>query len=404
MSVKKNQPGVIFVVSVILIDAITFGIVLPVLPHLICVVSDTSLSDAARLGGYLTLGYAFLQFFSAPILGNLSDKYGRRPILLFTLMALCLTNVLMAMASTIYLLFVARLVAGIASSTLAVANAYATDVTSIEMRAKRFGMMGATYGLGVIIGPSIGGMLGSFGLRAPFIMAATLGLLIFIYGYFFLGESLKQEDRRAFDISRSNPISAILQLRAHPIVAGLAASNFLFMIGQFAIFGFYAYFLIEKFNWSVGHIGLVIALSGMSVFLIQGIILGRATKIFGSRKTAILGLLISVLSYTAFAFAESEWHIYLLIIISAFSGFVVPSLLAMMTGKIQANVQGELQGALSCLNSLALILGPMTMLHIFASFTGANNDWYFPGAPFIATAAVTGMSLVVFLLVLRRYP
>ncbi len=402
MSLKKNQHGIIFVVGVILIDAITFGIVLPIMPHLISVVSDTSLSDAARLGGYLTLGYASLMFFSAPILGNLSDKYGRRPILLFTFMALCLTNILMAMASSIFFLFFARLVAGIASSTMVAATAYVTDVTSIEMRAKRFGMIGAAYGLGVIIGPSIGGMLGGFGLRVPFITVATLGLMIFIYGYFFLDESLKQEYRRAFDIRRSNPISAILLLKTNPMVAGFAASNFLFMIGQFAIFSFYAYFLIEKFNWSIGHIGLAIALAGISGFIVQGIVLGKVTNIFGSRKITIFGLVLSVLCYVAFAFAESDWQIYLLIIISGFSGLVAPSLLAMMSGKMQANIQGELQGALSCLNSLALILGPISMLHIFASFTDGNKYWYFPGAPFIATAVVTGMSLLVLLLVLRR--
>ena len=401
--IQKNQHGVIFIVGLVLIDSMSFGICLPVMPDLIIAVSDTSLSDAALLGGYLTLAFALLQFFSAPILGNLGDQYGRRPLLLFTLMALCLTNILMAMASTVFLLFVARLIAGIASATLAVSNAYITDITSIEMRAKRFGMMGAAYGIGVIIGSSIGGVLGGFGVSVPFIMAAALGLLNFIYGYFFLRESLSQEFRRAFDVRRSNPISAILHLRAHPMVAGLVATNCLFMIGQFSLFGFWAYFLIEKFNWSVSQIGLSIALSGMSLVIIQGIILGRVIKFAGSRKTTIFGLLISVLAYTAFAFAESEWQIYLLVIIAAFSGFVVPSLQAMMTSQIPANIQGELQGALSSLNSIALILGPITMTHIFASFTGANMYWYFPGAPFIATAIVTGMSLLVFLMVSRRY-
>lgn len=401
--IQKNPHGAIFIVILLLIDAVSFGIVLPVMPHLIIAISDTSLSDTARLGGYLTLAYAFLQLFSAPILGNLGDKYGRRPILLFTLMALCLTNILMAIAPTIFWLFVARSIAGIASSNVAVAMAYTTDITSIEMRAKRFGMLSAVYALGVIIGPSIGGMLGGFGVRVPFITVSVLGLLIFIYGYFFLRESLSQEYRRAFDIRRSNPISALLQLRAHPIVAGFAATNFLFMIGQFSTFSFWAYFLIEKFNWSVGQIGLAIALSGISVLFIQVIIFGRVTNIAGSRKTTILGLVISVLSYTAFAFAETEWQILLLIISASFSSFVTPSLLAMMTSQVPANIQGELQGALSSLNSIALILGPITMLHIFASFTGANMYWYFPGAPFIATAVVTGMSLLVFLLVLRRY-
>ena len=401
--IQKNQHGVIFILGVVLIDSISFGIILPVMPHLIIAVSNASLSDAARLGGYLTLAYAFMQFFSAPILGNLSDKYGRRPILLYSLMALGLSNILMAIASTILWLFIARIIAGATSSTLAVAYAYITDITSIETRAKRFGMVGAACGIGLIIGPTFGGVFGSFGERTPFITAAVLGTLNFIYGYLFLGETLSQKYRRPFDLRRSNPISAMMLLRSYPMVLGLAAANFLFMIGQISLISFWAFFLIEKFNWSVGQIGLSLALSGISAVLIQGVILGRVTYILGSRKTTILGLVVSVLSYSAYAFAESGWQIYLLVIIAAFAGFVGPSLQAMMTSKIPAEIQGEFQGTLSSLNSIALILGPLIMTQIFSSFTGANMYFYFPGAPFIATAVVTGISLFVFLLILRRY-
>ena len=269
VDVTEHKHALTFIVLVVLIDAISFGIILPVMPQLIISLTDVSLSEASRIGGYLMFTYAAVQFFAAPVLGNLGDRFGRRPVLLFSLAALSIDYLLMANAPTLLWLFIARLIAGISSSTFSLAYAYVTDITPEEKRAQRFGMIGAAFGGGFIFGPVIGGFLGEYGERIPFFAAAGLGLINVLYGVFVLGESLSKENRRPFELRRANPVGAMLQVRKYPIVVGLAVAYFLYMIGHMSLPSTWTYYTMEKFDWSESQIGLSLGFAGVFMILVQ---------------------------------------------------------------------------------------------------------------------------------------
>lgn len=403
IDVTRHRHALIFIVAVVLIDAISFGIVLPVMPQLIISLTDATLSDASRIGGYLMFTYAALQFFAAPILGNLGDRFGRRPVLLFTLAALSLDYLLMAAAPTLLWLFIARMIAGVASSTFALSYAYVTDITPAEQRAQRFGMVGAAFGGGFILGPVIGGFLGEFGPRIPFYAAATLGLLNLVYGYFVLGESLKPEDRRPFELKRANPIGAVMQLRKYPVVIGLAVAYFLYMMGHLSLPSTWTYYTMEKFDWSESQIGLSLGFAGVFMILVQAFLIRWAIPALGAFKAGVLGMLAIIIGFLGYAFAATGWQLYPWLALASISGFVTPAFQAIMTSQIPANSQGELQGALSSINSITSILGPLLMTQLFAAFTGDQAGYYFPGISFFVAALLSVLCLLIFVPVVTRH-
>lgn len=403
IDVTRHRHALIFIVAVVLIDAISFGIVLPVMPQLIISLTDVSLSDASRIGGYLMFTYAALQFFAAPILGNLGDRFGRRPVLLFTLAALSLDYLLMAAAPTLLWLFVARMIAGVASSTFALSYAYVTDITPAEQRAQRFGMVGAAFGGGFILGPVIGGFLGEFGPRIPFYAAATLGLANLVYGYFVLGESLKLEDRRPFELKRANPIGAVVQLRKYPVVIGLAVAYFLYMMGHLSLPSTWTYYTMEKFDWSESQIGLSLGFAGVFMILVQAFLIRWAIPALGAFRAGVIGMLAIIVGFLGYAFAATGWQLYPWLALASISGFVTPAFQAIMTSQIPANSQGELQGALSSINSITSILGPLLMTQLFASFTSEQTAYYFPGVSFFAAALLSVLCLLIFIPVVSRH-
>jgi DHA1 family tetracycline resistance protein-like MFS transporter len=388
IDVKSHSKALGFIVVVVLIDAISFGIILPVMPSLIMNLSGVGLSEAARIGGYLMFTYAVMQFFAAPILGNLGDRFGRRPILLFSLTALGLDYLLMGFSSSLVWLFLARMVAGVASSTFSIAYAYVTDITPEEKRAQRFGMVGAAFGGGFVLGPVIGGILAEFGERVP---------------YFVLGESLAKENRRPFQFVRANPVGAAMQLRKYPVVIGLAFAYFLYMIGHLSLPSTWTYYTIEKFAWSERQIGISLGFAGIFMILVQAFLIRWAIPALGAYRAGILGMVAIVIGFSGYAFAAEGWQLYPWLALAAISGFVTPAFQSIMTSQIPANAQGELQGALSSLNSLTAIIGPLIMTQLFAIFTGPDAPFYFPGISFLSAAILSAICLSIFIPVVRRY-
>jgi DHA1 family tetracycline resistance protein-like MFS transporter len=403
VDVTQHKHALAFIVMLVLIDSISFGIILPVMPQLIISLSDVSLSEASRIGGYLMFTYATVQFFAAPVLGNLGDQFGRRPVLLFSLAALSIDYLLMATAPTLLWLFVARLIAGVSSSTFALSYAYVTDITPEEKRAQRFGMVGAAFGGGFILGPVIGGFLGEFGERVPFYAAAALGLTNVAYGYFVLGESLAKENRRPFELRRANPVGAMLQIRRYPIVLGLAAAYFLYMIGHMSLPSVWTYYTMEKFSWSESQIGLSLGFAGVFMILVQAFLIRWAIPVMGAFYAGVVGLLAIIIGFCGYAFSAQGWQLYPWLALASISGFVTPAFQTIMTSQIPANAQGELQGALSSINSLTSIIGPLVMTQLFAAYTAREASVYFPGVSFFAAAVLSGVCLLIYVAVVSRH-
>jgi len=403
IDLTKSRHALVFIVFVVLLDAISFGIVLPVMPKLIMSLADVSLSEASKIGGFLMFTYASVQFFAAPILGNLGDRFGRRPILLYTLAALGADYLLMAAAPTIAWLFAARIIAGVASSSFSLAYAYVTDITPKENRAQRFGMIGAAFGGGFVLGPVIGGLLGEFGPRIPFYAAACLALVNLVYGYFMLGESLSKENRREFDIRRANPIGAVLQLKKYPVILGLAFAYFLYMIGHLSLPSTWTYYTIEKFSWSESQIGLSLGFAGIFMIIVQAGLIRWAIPAFGAYRAGIFGMVAMIIGFCGYAFSAQGWQMYPWLAVAALSGFVSPAFQAIMTSQVPSNAQGELQGALSSLNSITSIIGPLLMTQLFAAFTRVESSIYFPGVSFFAAAVLSLVCLMIFVPVVRKH-
>ena len=399
----RTAHSMTFIVGVMLIDAIGFGLTLPVAPKLIMTLGDVGLSEAGRLAGYLFLVYACVQLFSSPILGSLGDKYGRRPILLYSLLMLSVAYLVPVFATSLDWLFVSRLIAGFASATYVSAYAYITDITPIEQRAQRFGLVGAAFGVGLIIGPVMGGVLGAWDARAPFAVASTLCFVNFFYGLFVLNESLSHRERRDFQIKEANPIGAMLRIGRHPAMKGMTLVYFLFVIAPFSLPSYWTFFVIEKFKWSELEIGLSQGFLGLTMLFAQGFILRWALPILGPIKSIILGMASAFAAYVCFAFSEFSWQLYLIITVAGLSGFVLPSLQLMMTSQVPVDSQGELQGALSSLNSLASIIGPLIVTQLFFYFTNNAAARYFPGISFLAIALLMGLALLFFVRTVRHH-
>ena len=394
MTQNKNA-ALAFIVITVLLDSIGFGIIIPVLPELIMELTGDGLSDAAQYGGWLLFVYALMQFLSSPVMGNLSDRFGRRPILLISLLIFALDYIVMAWAPTIGWLFLGRLIAGISASTFAIANAYIADLFPPEERSKNFGLLGAAFGCGFIFGPVIGGFLGELGSRTPFYATAGLTFLNFLFGCVVLPESLKSENRRSFDLRRANAIGAIQQLRRYRSVLKLAIANFLYLLGHHALPATWAYWAMERFSWNEREIGWSLGAVGIGMMVVQGFLIRLLIPRYGLEKVAYVGLLCSVLSFIGFAFSSVGWMVYVFIVLGAGMGLVGPAVNGLMSARIPANEQGELQGALGSVSSLSSIISPPFMATVFSYFSG-NGVIYFPGAAFMAAALLALAALYVF--------
>ncbi len=383
MKKSKKQAAVGFIFITVLLDVIGWGIIIPVIPNLIKELINGDISEAAKYGGWLTFAYAITQFIFAPVIGNLSDKYGRRPVLLTSLFAFSLDFLLLAFAPTITWLFVGRILSGITGASFTTASAYIADVSTHENRAKNFGLMGAAFGLGFIIGPVLGGLLGQFGTRIPFIAAAILCMLNFLYGYFILPESLDKDKRRPFELKRANPIGAFLHLKKYPNLIGLVLAIFVLYVGSHAAQSNWNYFTMYQFNWTEKMVGISLGVIGLLVGIVQGGLIRWINPKIGNVKSIYFGLALYTIGMFLFAFATESWMMFVFLIPYCLGGIAGPALQAVVSEQVPPSEQGEIQGTLTSLMSASSIVGPPMMASVFYYFTHDEAPFLFPGAPFI---------------------
>lgn len=405
-AVAKDSPLTLACILItILLDMVGYGIIVPVLPELLRDLTGGSVADAAVIGGWLVFAYAMTQFIASPVLGNLSDRFGRRPILLLSLLGLTFDYAMMALAPVVWYLFIGRFVSGVAGAAVATATAYMADITPPAKRTQRFGLIGAAFGLGFIIGPVIGGELGEFGPKVPFFAAAGLAFANFLFGLFVLPELLSKHHRRPFSLKRANPFGAILSLKQYPVVLWLMLALFMFTMAAQAFPSVYNYFTIEVFNFSSSQIGRTLGLFGIVFAIFQAFAVGPLVKRFSETPVVAMGMLAAVVAFAGIAFVgpDGENLIYVYIVVGAMSGLAAPAINGVLSRLVPDNAQGELQGAVNAANSLATILGPLAATQIFAYYTHTPAaPGYFPGAPFLAASALVLCGAVLFTIVAIR--
>jgi len=375
-------------------------------PDLLQEVGNFNLSDAARWGGWLTVVFAINQFLFAPTLGGLSDAYGRRPVLLLSLFVMTIDYLVLVFAQSMWLLFAARVVGGITAATQSTASAYMADISSDEDKAKNFGLLGAAFGVGFILGPLVGGLLAEFGSRAPFLAAAALAFANMLFGYFVLPETITPELRRPFDWQRANPFGAFRQMQKLPGLLPLLSVFLLLSIAFFVYPAIWAYFGRAQFSWDAGMVGLTLACYGLGVVIIQGGLIRPILIHLGETTTAVTGMCIHLLSFLAYPFMTQTWHVFAFLPISVFSALAMPALQGIMSNSVPRNAQGELQGAMSSLTALATIISPLVMTQVFSFFTDDNAPVYLPSAPFLlsAVAVVVAISIMRKQRIIRNQP
>ena len=377
-----------FILFTVTLDAIGFGLIFPVMPDLLAQVTGGTLARAAVWGGVLATSFAVMQFLFGPIVGSLSDRYGRRPVLLISLAIMAVDYIVLATAPTIWLLLIARIVAGIAAATYSTATAFIADITPPQDRGRRFGLIGACFGVGFVLGPLIGGLLSAIDLRAPFYAAAILAFANLIFGYFILPETVTDATRRPFSFSRANPLGA---LRAVSRLPGLKRPLICFLVLGIAMNVYpsiWAYYGQARFDWSSRMVGISLAVYGISFALGQALLVGPLIKRFGEHRAAHYGMWVDVSALAALGLVTSGPLALMITPLTALGGVVTPALQSILSRAAPANAQGELQGVLSSLNAIAMITSPLIMTTTFSAFTGPTAPVYSPGAPFLLAAAM----------------
>jgi DHA1 family tetracycline resistance protein-like MFS transporter len=382
-----------FLVIVMVVDSMGWGIILPVLPQLIVEVTGESLGRASVIGGWLLVVYAGMQFVFAPVLGNLSDRVGRRPVLLVSLTLFSVNYLVMGLATSLAWLFAGRILTGLSASTFGAANAYVADISAPAERAKNFGKLGAAFGIGFVLGPALGGVLGEIGTRAPFFGAAALALASVIFGYFALPESLTRANRRAFRWTRANPFGSAMTLLRYPVVWGLAGVVALYQIGHHVLPATWSFFTIERFAWSPLEIGASLAAVGTMMAIVQGTLIGRIVPKIGERASAYIGLGCGTLALCGYALAPWPWLIYVFLVPGALQGLSGAAIQSIMANEMPPDSQGELQGALGSIAGITSIVGPLVMTQTFGYFTSDAAPVYLPGAAFLLAALLTFAAL-----------
>lgn len=385
----------VFIFITILVDIIGIGIIIPVIPSLIENLTEGGLSEASRIGGWLIFAFAIMQFLFAPLMGILSDKFGRRPILLLALLGLGIDYIFHAFAPSIGWLFVGRVFAGITGASITVATAYIADISTPEKKAQNFGMIGAAFGLGFIIGPVIGGLAAKVSLQLPFLIAAGLTLLNVVYGFFILPESLVPEKRREVDLKRANPLGSLKLIRKYPIVAGIMVSFFLVYMASQAVQTTWTYFTMFKFEWDEAMVGYSLGVVGVIVAIVQGGLVKYAVKLWGEKKTIYIGYVFWIIGLILFASATQGWMLFAFLLPYCLGGIASPTLQGVVSNQVADNEQGELQGAMTALISLSSIIGPLVMTNLFYQFTQDDAPFQFAGAPFALGAVLVLASFIL---------
>ena len=400
----KRPAALAFIFVTILIDVIGLGVIIPVLPTLIEQLTGEGVSRASQYAGWLSFAYAAAQFFFAPVVGGLSDRYGRRPVLLASLLGLGCDYIFLALAPSIAWLFVGRIIAGITGASFTTATAYIADVSTPEKRAQNFGLVGAAFGLGFIIGPVLGGLFAHFGPRVPFVVAAVLSLCNFLYGFFLVPESLPASQRRPFEWARANAVASLLRLGKYPAIISLVVALVLLYLAGSATQSVWTFYSILKFNWDEKLIGYSLGAVGLGALIVQGGLVRVLLPRLGTARAITLGLLFYITGFVLYAFASQGWMMFAVTAIYCLGGLAGPALQGCISGQVPASEQGELQGALTSLISATGVVGPLVMTSLFAAFTRPTAPVYFPGMPFLVGAGLTLLALLVAAGSLRRLP
>ncbi len=401
-SIASSRHAVTFVLITVFLDMVGFGLILPVLPALITEVGHMNLADAAYIGGWMFAAFSLAQFAFSPLMGNLSDRYGRRPLLLLAILGLGLDYLFSALAPSLFWLFVGRIIAGLCGSSYVIANAYIADVTAPEDRARAFGLVGAAFGVGFVLGPAIGGLLGELGPRVPFYVAAAISVLNLIYGWFVLPETLPPEKRRAFEWSRSNPFGAFRVFRLYHGVVPLCAVLFVYFAASAVYPAIWTFWGMAKFGWSEAMVGLTLAAFGIITAVFQGAVTGPVVARFGEWRVCLFGLVIAVIVATGYGLAGSLPVVLVLLVVHGPEGFVHPMLVAMMSKAVPEDAQGELQGGISAVMNVAMLIGTVGFSQVFGYFMQETWERPSPNVAFFLAAALLFASLALYLRVVRR--
>lgn len=404
----SRTPALTFIFITLLIDVIGLGIIIPIMPDLIIELahldpkSSEAMAYASKMGAWLLFAYAFIQFLLAPVIGALSDRYGRRPVLLGSLIGFTIDYLFLSFAPTLAWLFVGRVVAGIMGASFTTGGAYIADISKPEERAKNFGLIGAAFGLGFIIGPVLGGFLGSAGLRVPFMVSAGLTFLNFLFGLFVLPESLKPENRRNFEWKRANPIGTLISLKRYPLIFGLLGSLTFLYIASHAVQSNWTFYTKEKFGWDLKEVGISLAVVGVAFAIIQGALIRVIIPKLGQQRSVTVGMTLYLISFVLYAFATQGWMMYGIIVIYCLGSIAMTGLQGIMSGIVPPNEQGELQGGFTSLMSITAIIGPLLMSYVFSYFISPAAPVYFPGSAMMLGAVLTLLSFIFIRLTLKK--
>lgn len=393
---RAQRLPILFIMITMVIDAMGIGLIMPVMPELIQEVSAGALGQAAIWGGILASSFAVMQFLFAPMLGRLSDAYGRRPILLVSLIVMAADYVVMGLAGSVWILLLARIIGGITAATHSTALAYMADISDGSEKAKRFGLIGAAFGLGFVLGPGLGGLLAEFGTRAPFYMAAALAFANAIFGWVVLPETVTEKTRRAFRLRGVNPLSAFVSLSQMPMIRPLTIVYFLYQLATMVYPAVWAYFATERFGWSPGMIGVSLMLYGIGAAVVQGVLVGPVIARLGQRGAVMFGLTIEVVIFGVLGFISSGTITLILTPLMALGNVGLPALQGIIAQKTPDDSQGEMQGVLSSISSIAMIMGPLVLTQIFAWATRDDGPIYLPGAPFLLSGILMTVAVLLF--------
>ncbi|MEM7600247.1 MAG: TCR/Tet family MFS transporter [Verrucomicrobiota bacterium] len=392
---KRRKPALVFIFITLFLDILGIGLIVPILPRLIEQLGDGRVDSASYVYGWLVGLYSLMQFIFAPIIGSLSDRFGRRPVILLSLFGTGLDYFLLAWAPSLAWFFVGRLVSGITGANYSAAAAYVADVSPPEKRSANFGIIGAAFGLGFIFGPALGGWLGEYGLRVPFVVAGILTLINWLYGFLILPESLKKEHARAFDLERANPIGALLELKRQPLILGLSGSYFISSVAHQVYPSIWVLYTAFRYQWDTRQTGLSLALVGLMAAIVQGGLTRHIIPKIGERNSAVGGLIVMALALTGYGLAPEGWMVYIIIMVGSLSGIAVPAIQGMVSKSVGDDEQGAIQGSLTSLQSIAGFVGPLMATAVFGFFISERAPLILPGAPFYLSA---GLSLIAAIL------
>ena len=392
---RASRYALAFIFITMFVDTVGLGIIIPVAPQIIHQLTGEGMSGSAWWGGWLQTAFAAMLFLFSPLIGNLSDRFGRKPVLILSLLMLGVDYLITGLAPTIGWLFVGRILSGMAGAAYTTANAYIADVSPPEKRAANFGLTGAAFGIGFVVGPAIGGLLGQYGIRLPFFAAAALAVANALFGLLVMKESLPPEKRRKFEFWRANPVGSLIAIRRHPAVLGFVGIFVLMRLAHDANPVIWSYYVYLKFHWTTAQLGLALAFLGIVMAGVFGFLTRILIPRLGEQRAAYIGLMAGAIGFAGYAFSSQGWMMYPWMLVWSLMGLAMPAINGIISKQVPSNEQGEVQGALASVGGITSIVAPVLLTNVFAYFTATNAPIYFPGAAFLAAGAMLALAALL---------